>query len=160
MDYVWIVVVFSALMIPGIIGVFLPVIPSIPYMLVIAIIFGYTDKFEHLTLSNLIILIVITIISIIVDYLSGLLGAKFGGATLKSLAFGFLGMTVGVFINPLIGGIIGLFLGILVGETLVYKDHEKALKAATGGLLGVLVGMITNFILAVLFLIFFLVVVI
>lgn len=157
MNHFWLSIIFVFLLIPGLVGVFLPVLPSIPYMLVIAIIFTFVDKFEHLTLLSLTALIVITFVSIIVDYLSGLLGAKFGGAGLKSLALGFLGMIIGVLINPLIGGIIGLFVGILIGEYIGFKDHKKALKAATGGLLGAMVGMVVNFVLAMLFLILFLV---
>src|SRR5581483_2855540 len=123
-------------------GVLLPMIPGIPYMFVIALIYGAIDHFHHLTLRQLGILGIITIVSLIIDYLAGMMGAKFGGAKGKSLLYGFIGLIVGTFIVPVIGGLIGLFLGVLIGELFRKRAGGDAVKAATGSVLGSLAGMI------------------
>jgi len=144
--------IFIIIMIPGIAGVVLPALPSLPYMFVIALIFGFLDKFTHLTITNIVVLLLITLVSILVDYFSGILGAKYGGAGKQSMILGLIGFLFGLLISPPFGGFVGLFLGILIAELYYFKDHLKALKAATGGLLGTVFGMIINLLLGISFL--------
>lgn len=157
MPYFLLVIIFSLLLLPGLLGVFLPLLPSIPYMFVVTLIFGLIDKFQHLTVVNLIILGIIALFSLLVDYFSGALGAKYGGASKKTLFWGIIGLILGLIVFPPFGGIAGLFLGVLVAELIQYKDHLKALKAASGSLIGSLTGMILNFLLALFFFVLFLV---
>jgi hypothetical protein len=146
-----IVVVAAILLLPGIVGVFLPILPSLPYMGAIVLIYLIFDRFQHLTAVESISLLLIVIISLAVDYFSGILGAKYGGASKRSTYIGFLGMIIGLIFLPPFGGFAGLFIGILVGEFLDYKKHMQALKAATSGLIGSLAGIVINVILAFLF---------
>lgn len=109
------------------------------------------DRFQHLSAIESISLLLIIIISLAVDYFSGILGAKYSGASRRSTYFGFLGMIAGLIFFPPFGGFVGLFVGILIGEFLDYKKHTQALKAATGGLIGSLAGIIINAVLALIF---------
>lgn len=156
MNHIFLTIIFALLILPGFAGVFLP-FPALPYMFTIALIFGFVDKFQHLSVTQLIILGVIALVSFINDYLTGLLGAKYGGAAKKSLIFGVIGMLIGVIVAPPFGGFPGLFAGILIAELVSFKDHLKALKAATGGLIGSVVGTIVTLILALVFLVLFLI---
>jgi uncharacterized protein YqgC (DUF456 family) len=152
MPYSVLVIIFSILLLPGIVGVVMPALPSIPYMFVIALIFGFIDKFTHLTVVNIIVLALITLVSLLVDYFSGILGAKYGGAAKQSMVFGMVGFLIGIIMFPPFGGFAGLFLGVLIAELIYFNDHIKAIKAATGGLLGTLFGMIINLLLSISFL--------
>lgn len=149
-----ILIIFAILMLPGFLGILLP-FPSVPYMFAIALIYGFIDKFNHLKTAELIILIVLSLLSLLVDYLSGIIGAKYGGAGKKSVIFGFIGLLLGVILLPPFGGIPGLFLGVWAGEIYSHRDKKQALKAASGSLLGSLAGMIVNVVLALLFMILF-----
>lgn len=153
-NIIYLIVAF-VLMLPGIIGAVLPVLPGIPYMFLIALIFGFVDHFQHLGWLGLLILGLITIISLIIDYFAGILGARYGGASKWTWLWGLGGLILGLIILPPFGGIPGLFIGIFVGEILVHKDHKKAARAATHGFLGTLAGMLINLFLSILFLVLF-----
>lgn len=131
---------------------FVPLLPALSYMFVVALAFGIYDHFVHLTGWNILVLLCITLASIAVDHTAGLFGAKYGGAHTKSLGWGIVGAFVGLFIFPAFGSFIGLFLGVLGAELLYRSHHVKALKAAGGALLGSFVGVVINIFLAFLFL--------
>ena len=158
MPHIILLIIFAILLlILGIGSLFLIVFPSLPFMFVIALIFGIVDNFLHLTFSNLIILGLIALAAEVIDYLSGLMGAKLGGAARISLLYGLIGMVVGLIIYPPFGSIIGLFLGIVISEIIYFKDIKKALKAGGGCLLGSLVGSLIKLILAIIFLVLFII---
>ncbi len=149
------IVAASLLILPAFLFVVLPVLPSVPYMLIIAIVFDLITG--RINQSEMIILVSIAIISILVDYFSGLFGARWGGASGKSLLIGTIGMLVGSMILPIFGGLIGLFVGVLVSETILFPQSQKALKAASASLVGSIVGMVTNIVLCLMFFVLFLV---
>jgi uncharacterized protein len=154
--YTILVAIFALLMLVGVAGIIMPMIPGIPYMFFVALIFGIIDKFTHLTGKNLILLGVIAVVALIVDHASGMLGAKLGGASKKSLLYGFVGLIIGIIVIPPFGGIAGLLVGVFVGEIINNKSHMDAFKAAGGSLLGALSGMLINGILAIVFFVAFL----
>ncbi len=156
MNHIVLTIIFVILLFPGFAGIVLP-FPALPYMFVVALIYGFIDKFQHLRPTELIILGVIMLISFINDCLSGILGAKYGGASRASLLYGGIGMILGLIIAPPFGGIPGLFAGVLIGEILMFRDHEKALKAATGSLIGTVAGMLISLVLVLVFLVLFII---
>lgn len=147
-------IIFAILLLPGFAGIFLP-LPGLFYMFVISLIYGFVDRFQHLNWRELLILGVITLIAMLNDYLSGMLGAKYGGAAQKSILFGIIGMIIGLVLFPPFGGLVGVFLGILLAEIINHGNREKALRAATGGLVGSIVGMGVTLVLAIIFLFMF-----
>ena len=156
MPYWFLVTIFTFLLLPGFAGVFLP-LPSLPYMFGVTLIFGFIDQWQHLSYINITVLGVIMLVSFLAEYLTGLIGAKYGGAAKISIVFGFVGMLIGLIVFPPFGGIAGLFFGILVSEFLHFKDHIKALKAASGGLIGTLAGMLISLILAITYVVLFII---
>ena len=90
---------------------------------------------------------------------SGLIGAKFGGASKKSVLLGMVGMVLGFLFFPPFGLFLGLFAGVFAGEMIRMKDHKHALKAAGYSFAGILAGMVFNVVLAIAFLVSFLVIV-
>lgn len=157
MSHTTLTIIFSVLMIPGIVGVFLPFIPAISYMFILAVIYGIVDNFVHLSAIDLTILGIIWILSLAVDYFSGVFGARFGGAHKKSLLLGLIGLPVGLLLFPPFGGIIGVFAGIVLGELMEMRGHIQALRAASASLIGSLIGVAINACLAILFLVLFIV---
>lgn len=143
------------LLIPGIIGILIPILPGIPYMFVISLIYGFITKFQNLHTSEIIILALIALLSLLVDYSTGIIGAKYGGATKQSLLIGLLGLIIGTIVLPPFGGIIGLFIGVLIAEILAHQNRRRAVKAATGSLIGSLAGIIINLILSLVFITLF-----
>lgn len=153
------VITAIALLVPGVLMAFVPMLPALTYMFVVALIFGIVSGFSSLAASELMILLGVALVSILIDHLSGILGAKLGGAHVKSLLWGLFGGILGTLMMPVIGSFIGLFLGVLISE-LYYRKHsmevrEDALKAAGSALLGSVAGVMVNVVLAIVFIILF-----
>jgi uncharacterized protein YqgC (DUF456 family) len=138
------------LMIPGVVAIFF-MLPGMIYIFVLALIFGFIDKFTNLTANELYILAGIAVLTIIIDQLAGIIGAKWGGARAKTFLYGIGGATLGIIIFPPLGVFIGLFIGILVGELMGKRSRNQAIKAATAGVIGTVTGIIINSVLAVIF---------
>lgn len=156
MSFTILVIIFSILVLIGFLGVFLPILPGIPYMFLVVFIFALIDKFVHFSWIEILILGIIAIISIFIDYFSGIIGAKYGGATKTALFFGFIGLIIGLVVFPPFGAIIGLFLGVLISELSFHGNHKRAIKSASYSVFGALTGILINLVLAVLFFILFL----
>jgi uncharacterized protein YqgC (DUF456 family) len=97
--------------------------------------------------------------AMLIDFISGIVGAKWGGAHWSSIASGIVGLIVGsVFIPiPVVGSLAGMFLGVLSSE--YYRTHnlKKAEKAAMGSFFGFIAGTGVRIIASVVFLILFIV---
>lgn len=151
------IIIFSILLLPGIVGVILPVFPSIPYMFLVALIFAAIDKFDHITGLNLLLLGIIAAISLAIDYLAGLFGAKYFGATGKGVLGGVIGGFIGLLVFPPWGLIIGMALGVFLAEYLINKKAKEVNKAVAGVLIGSLTGIVINLIFSIIFLALFLI---
>lgn len=135
----------------------IPLFPTFWYLIGMAAIFGAIDGFTHLTAENFIVLGGIFLLSVAVEWSAGFLGAKFGGAGWRSLLWGGVCSLVGLILLPPFGAVPGLFLGVLGSELYRKKDGVKAVRAAGGALLGTLTGIILNTLLAVTFVILFII---
>jgi|TARA_Y100000310_G_scaffold225067_1_gene227024 hypothetical protein len=148
-------IIFTILIFPGIFMTIVPMMPALPYMFLMAVIFGLFDGFVNLTLVNLGVLGGILIASILIDYFSGIIGAKYSGASKKGLLFGFLGLILGFIFLPPFGGFVGLFVGILIAEFIIKGNEIMALKTAAGSLIGIATGIFINILLAIAFFVLF-----
>ena len=157
MSYLYLQIIAIALMLVGVAGVILPALPGVLLMFIIALAFAFFDNFGHITYINLIVLGAISLLSIAIDYFSGLFGGKYFGATKRGFIGGIIGTIVGTLFFAPFGTIIGLFFGILIAELAYDGDNKKATKAAIGGFLGTAVGVLINLFLALLFLTLFII---
>lgn len=134
------------LMILGIFGSFMPVLPG-PTCSWIGLLLLY---FTNAVLANYWVLgitLLITIVLTILDYIIPAQGTKrFGGSSYGIWGTN-IGLVVGVFAPIPFGFLIGPFLGAFLGELLYdYKDHNRALKAATGSFIGFLASSFMKFV--------------
>jgi uncharacterized protein YqgC (DUF456 family) len=142
MTHTIIEIIFILLLIPGIILAIIPNIPGMIYMLLIAICFSIYDQFVHVTGTDLAILSGIVAVVMLVDFFSGVAGAKWGGAHWSSILSGLIGLVFGSVLIPLpiIGSLIGMFIAILATEWHRTRNIRQANKAAMGSLAGTLIG--------------------
>ena len=139
-----IVLAFTILiMLAGVIGSLLPVIPGNVLMGLAIFGFAYWDQFQSLSLPVTIVLLVISLFGATAEIWMPLLGAKSSGASGWAIAAGILGATIGFIlgafflgIGGLIGGLIGYFSGIAIVEYARMRDTWKAVKAGLGGVIG------------------------
>jgi len=122
----------------GIVGAFLPVIPS-PITSWVGLLLLHLTEVIPLNWMFLFITLGAALLVFILDYVIPALGTKkFGGSK-----YGIYGTTIGlivglIFLGPL-GIIVGPFVGTLIGELIHDSQNSKrAFKAAVGSLIGFL----------------------
>ena len=111
--------------------------------------YALIDGFETLQPWHLGVFGALAILSIAIDYSSGLIGAKLGGASKKALIFGIMGLFIGLIAFPPLGAFIGLFLGVFIAELVQFKDHHRALKAASYSMVTTIIGALANIAIAI-----------
>lgn len=155
MSHTLIVSIVALFLVPGFFMAFIPMLPALSYMFVVSLVYALFDHFLNLSYVEIGILFSIAVLSVIVDHLAGIFGAKYGGAHGKSLLWGLVGSIIGTFIAPLLGSLAGLFIGVAIGEFRVGKTKEKILTSASGALMGSLAGIAVNVGLSIVFIILF-----
>ena len=123
----------------GLAGSVLPGIPSTPLVMLVAI--GHRLYFGPASASNLalVLLGLLMCLSLGMDYLASMYGAKRLGATWRGVLGAVVGGMVGLFFN-IPGIILGPFLGALLFEMVGGREWKEAARAGLGALLGLFVG--------------------
>ena len=150
MDILLIVFAFL-LLVAGIAGCVLPLLPGPPLAYAGMLLLHLTDK-VHFTTPHLVIRLVVVIVLLVVDYITPLLGSKYSGGTSFGNRGCMAGTLLGLFFMPW-GVIVGPFIGAVVGEMLGGQDLSHAIRAGIGTLLGFLFGTLLKVIVCFYFLV-------
>jgi len=126
----------------GLVGCVLPVIPGVPLIWLAAFVFGLLTDFEFIGRDYLLIFGILSAISLLLDWFAGVYGARKLGASAWGMAGAFVGMVIGAVVGTLPGLIIGPLIGAIVFELLAGKKSGTALKAGFGTFLGFLAGVV------------------
>jgi len=144
LDFVWYVISFI-LVLTGIAGSFLPVIPgplvSWIGLLTLQIATPITKNYYILGIT-LILTIALSIADYVVPYLSS---KKYGGSKYGGLGAS-LGLVVGIFVPFPFAILICAFLGAFLGEMIYQPDFNIALRAAIGSFIGIMATNVLKFI--------------
>lgn len=146
MQTVWYTVA-AALIIVGLLGTILPVLPGLPLMFAGMWLAAWVDGYQHITAPTLVVLGLLVLLSIGVDLLASLVGAQRAGASRKGLFGAGVGSVVGLFFG-LPGLIAGPLLGAAAGEMAHGRDWQHASRIGLGTWLGLLLGAILKLALA------------
>lgn len=123
-------------MLIGLIGIVVPMIPGTPLIFLAALIYGLVDRFQTVGWPTLVVLGLLALVATTADLWASSIGAKMGGASVWSMVVGLLGGLVGFIAFSLVGAIIGAIAGVLLTEIIRVKDWRKALKAGSGWAIG------------------------
>ena len=124
------------LLLVSLIGTLIPIIPGVLLMWLIVFFYALVDGFTAVSTSSFIVISIIAIVTGTSDIWLTLLGAKKGGASLRSMLVGTVGAVAGSFVFPIVGTIAGYIAGLFLGEYWQHGDWEIAKKAGFGGLAG------------------------
>lgn len=137
MDVVLIVLALL-LLVGGILGCILPLLPGPPLAYVGILLLHLTECVDFST-SQLLVWLVAVIVLQVIDYITPLLGSKYSGGSEYGNRGSLAGTLLGLFFLPW-GIIIGPFLGAITGEVLGGRNLPQALKAGFGTLIGFVLG--------------------
>jgi uncharacterized protein YqgC (DUF456 family) len=145
------IIITASIMLLGIIGSFLPVLPGPLTSWVGLLILHFTDAIP-MDKPFLMITLIIALFIWFLDYIIPAIGTKrFGGTK-----YGMIGTTIGLVVGliaPIPGGIIiGPFVGALIGELLNKNDTKVATKAAFGSFIGFLTSTFIKFVVSIIYL--------
>ncbi|MBT8284563.1 MAG: DUF456 domain-containing protein [Flavobacteriaceae bacterium] len=141
------------LMILGILGSFLPVLPGTPVswvgLLLLYLTKAVPDDWWFLGITLMIALLVFAM-----DYIIPAMGTRKFGGTRAGMIGTTLGLVVAIVFPVLgiLGIIIWPFVGAFLGELLNKADQQSALKAAFGSFIGFLTGTFLKFLVTIMFL--------
>ncbi|MEM9386101.1 MAG: DUF456 domain-containing protein [Pseudomonadota bacterium] len=131
----------------GLIGVILPFLPGSTLILAGLVLIAWAEQFAYVGLGALGVLVALTLLTFVVDYVASLLGAGRMGASRAGLLGAAIGTFAGVFFFP-VGLLLGPFVGAVVGELLARSDALRAGKVGVGAVVGVLLGAVGNLLIA------------
>ena len=131
-------------MLIGLIGSVVPVLPGTPVVLIAAV--CHRLYFGEASISNffLMVLVLLTLLSLVLDFVASTLGAKKFGATWRGMTGAVIGGIIGLFFN-IPGIILGPFLGAMILEMTGGKEFKIAAKAGAGAVVGLLLGVVGKF---------------
>jgi uncharacterized protein YqgC (DUF456 family) len=169
----WAFWVALAAMIVGLLGVFLPLVPGVGFIWLVALIYAIAEGFATIDPITFIALTILGAIGVTSDVWMSKLGAKLGGASFQALlgglGLGILGAILGVALGligvlaglPLLEigaiplAIVGALLGVFLVERHIRGDWREALKACGGWLIGCAVSGVVQGIISVLMILLF-----
>ena len=145
-----------SLMILGLIGSFLPVLPG-PLTGWVGLLVLHLTKAVPQDWTFLGITLAIAVLVWVLDYFIPAIGTKKFGGSRYGVIGTTLGLLIGLIFVPIPGGfIIGAFLGALIGEFLHdSKDTNRAVKAAFGSFIGFLASATLKFLVSLVFMVLF-----
>jgi uncharacterized protein len=142
MDLVWWTLAVVLILV-GIAGAVLPALPGPILVLAGIALAAWVDGFTRVGMAAVAMVAVLAVMSWVLDYAAGMLGAQKVGASKEALWGATLGTVVGLF-----AGFVGvLFLplvGAAVGEYIARKNERHALKVGIATWLGILAGLVAK----------------
>jgi uncharacterized protein YqgC (DUF456 family) len=136
-DYI-LLIIGLLLMVVGIIGCLVPVLPGPPFSFLGLLLLHFT-KFGQFSNPTLITMGIIALVVTILDYIVPVWGTRRFGGSKYGTRGATVGLVIGFFLGPL-GIVAGPLIGAFVGEMIFKDDINYALKAGFGSLLGFLTG--------------------
>lgn len=137
MDIILFILGFT-LLLGGLAGSILPVIPGPPLGWAGLLLISFTEKVTFST-QLLVISGIVAIIITALDYMIPIWGTKRFGGTKAGIRGSTVGLFIGLFFGPF-GIILGPAIGAFVGEMTVKNDTQRAMRSALGSLIGFLMG--------------------
>lgn len=132
-------IIGAILIITGIVGCIVPVLPGIPLSYAGIFILHLTSKVKFSTQFLIIWAIVVIIVQILDFYIPVWGTQKFGGGK-KGIWGSAIGIIFGLFFLQPFGIILFPFLGAFIGELIDGKEPKPALKAGFGAFIGFMAG--------------------
>ncbi len=142
------VIIFLLILVFGLLSIVFG-LPGTIIIFLATLIYGLITSFDKINLKLILILLALTILAEVIEFVVGVVGAKRFGSSKQAIVFSIVGGIVGAIIGlplPLgigsvLGAFIGAFLGAFISEFLSYRDLRRASRVGFGTFLGRVLGM-------------------
>ncbi|MBU2622206.1 MAG: DUF456 domain-containing protein [Proteobacteria bacterium] len=132
----WITAVLLILV--GVIGALLPVLPGIPLIFGGMLIAAWIGDFQQISALTVVVMAILAVFGIVIDYVAAAMSAKKAGASRQGVIGAAIGTIAGVF-TGLWGLLFMPLAGAAVGEFIAHKDLLRAGKIGAATWFGLLV---------------------
>ncbi len=146
----------AALILVGLVGTVMPALPGAVFVLAGIVLAAWIQDFQQITWWAVGACIMLTVLSFILDYAAGIMGARRVNASKDAV----IGAAVGTVVGLAMGFVGVLFMplvGAAVGEYIARKDQKNAVKVGVATWLGTMVGLVAKVVIAFIMLGIFLV---
>lgn len=147
MEWLWILVFVLVLL--GILGLALPVLPGVPILFGGLLLAAWIDAFAKVSVNTMIVIGVIGLLAWLIDFVASLMATKSVGASRQALVGTLIGGLVGI-LGGIPGIIIGTVGGAVIGELMAYRDPSRATKVGVAAGLGFVLALIVKLVFAML----------
>jgi hypothetical protein len=147
MDPLVLQVAAAVLVLAGLAGTVLPVLPGVPFVFAGLLLAAWADGFARVGAVTLAVLGLLTVLAVAADFAASALGARKMGASPRGIAGATVGAVVGIFFG-LPGIVLGPFVGAVAGELSANRELLHAGRAGLGTWIGILLGSVAKLTLA------------
>jgi uncharacterized protein YqgC (DUF456 family) len=137
----------GVMVVVGVLGIVLPALPGVPLVFAGMWLAAWAGGYAQVGGVTVVILGVMALLSLGVDLIGTLLGAKRVGASRLALAGAAVGTVVGLFFG-LVGIFVGPFVGALAGELVHGRDAARAARVGMGTWVGIVIAAVLKLTLA------------
>jgi hypothetical protein len=127
------------LMVVGLAGIVLPVLPGTVLIFGAILLGAWIDDFARISTWTVGVAALLTVISLVCDYVAAALGAKRVGASRQAVIGAVIGTLLGIF-TGLWGLIFMPLVGAAIGEYMVLRDLQRAGQVGVATWVGLLLG--------------------
>ena len=136
-----------ALIVLGLAGTVLPLLPGTLLVWGGIVLGAWIDDFARVGTTTVVVVSVLAVLAWALDYVAGLMGAQKVGASKQALLGAAVGTVVGLFMG-LVGVLFMPLVGAAIGEYIARKDQTRAVKVGVATWVGIMVGLIAKVVLA------------
>lgn len=137
----------AALILLGLAGTVLPVLPGTVLVWGGIVLGAWIDDFTRVGMTTVVAVSVLAVLAWGLDYVAGLMGAKKAGASKLALLGAAAGTMIGLFMG-LVGVLFMPLVGAAAGEYLAQKNQTRAFQVGVATWVGIMVGVIAKVVLA------------
>jgi len=141
---IWTITAFL-LMLAGLAGTILPLVPGTPLILLGAIVYAIATDFAAVDGWLLALLAVACVGAELLEYVAGTIGARRYGASRAGVWGALLGGLAGLLVLGPVGILVGPIAGAVAGELLAGTRGGQAIRAGLGALIGTVAGVLLKF---------------
>ena len=143
----WQILVAILLVVIGIAGTILPMLPGVPLVYAGLLLAAWHDSFDKVSILTMVIIGIVALLAWVVDFVASIMTAKKVGASKYALWGAGIGALVGI-LGGIPGLIIGPAIGAIIGELITHKDAAKATTVGIAAGLGFVLALAVKIVLA------------